>query len=91
MSRELAASARRDIQQARRAGVDQEFCVAAQQALEDCSNMYRRSLRGLLEVESGIRPERRAYYMAQYVFRVDAIAAVARSYAARVRAVRART
>lgn len=90
MSREWSASVRRDIANARHAGVDQEFCVAARQAVEDCSNMYRNRLRGLLELEPGIRRERRAYYMAQYVFRMDAIAAVARAYAAQVRAIKGR-
>jgi hypothetical protein len=87
MSREMIASARRDITQARRAGADPEFCVAAHQALEDCSRMYQHKLKGLPKLETGMRRERRAYYMAQYVFRLDAIAAVARAYAARVRVV----
>lgn len=91
MSRALIAGALRDIKQAKREGVDPEFCVAAQQALNDCSNMYRHCLRGLSGLETGLRRERRAYYVAQYMFRVDAIAAVARAYGALVRVVRAQT
>lgn len=89
MPREIAASARRNIAQARRVGADPEFCIAALQALEDCSRMYQHNLQGLPKPESGMRRDRRAYYMAQYSFRVDAIAAMARAYGARLLASRA--
>lgn len=86
MLRETAAVARRDIKRARCAGVDPAFCVAARQALEDCARMYRHKLKGLSVLEAGVRRERRAYYMTQYVFRVDAIAAVVRAYVTQVQA-----
>lgn len=90
MLRETAAAARRDIARARCAGVDPAFCVAAGQALEDCLRMYRHKLNGLSGFEIGVRMERRAYYMAQFVSRMDAISAVARAYAAQIRHGRAR-
>lgn len=90
MLRETAAAARRDITRARCAGVDPAFCVAARQALEDCMRMYRHKLKGLSVLEVGMRRERRAYYMAQFVSRVDAISAVARAYVAQIQDGRAR-
>lgn len=90
MVRETAAAARRDITRARCAGVDPAFCVAAGQALEDCMRMYRHKLKGLSVLEAGVRRERRAYYMAQFVSRVDAISAVARAYVAQIQGGRGR-
>ncbi|MNF15677.1 hypothetical protein D3C80_2183930 [compost metagenome] len=48
--------------------------------------MYRHKLKGLSVLEAGVRRERRAYYMTQYVFRVDAIVAVVRAYVTQVQA-----
>lgn len=90
MLRETAAAARQDITRARGAGVDPAFCLAARQALDDCMRMYRHKLKGLSVFEVGVRRERRAYYMAQFVSRVDAISAVARAYVAQTREGRAR-
>lgn len=86
MLREMAAAARRDIACARRAGADPAFGVAARQALEDCVRMYRHKLKGLSAFEVGAQRERRAYYMAQYISRVDAISAVARAYVTQIQA-----
>lgn len=85
MLRETAAAALRDIARAKCAGVDPAFCVAARHALEDCIRMYQHKLKGLPGFEAGFRRKRQADYMTQYVFRVDAIAAVARAYASLVR------
>jgi hypothetical protein len=85
MLRETASAARRDIMRARCAGVDPAFCLAARQALEDCLRMYRHKLKGLSVLEIGVRRERRAYYMAQFASRVDAISAVSRAYVAQIR------
>lgn len=89
MLREMAAAARRDIARARRAGADPAFDVAARQALEDCARMYRHKLKGLSALDVGVQRERRAYYMAQYISRVDAISAVVRAYVTQIRIGRA--
>ena len=89
--RELEAATRRDIRRAKRAGADAAFCVAMRQAVDDCACMYQHKLRGLPALEAAMRRERRAYYMTQFISRVDAISAVARAYITQIQAVRVRT
>jgi hypothetical protein len=51
--------------------------------------MYRHKLKGLSALDVGVQRERRAYYMAHYISRVDAISAVARAYVTQIRIGRA--